>query len=113
MYTVIAFIIISLMSFSTIGCWHFQGQDIRYKYITSDQMEVMFGQRYLGYAIWDDNPLNSTCDIYLLNNIEDYYNSEDCYEAVRAHELRHCAEGSWHGPNYTEPACHVSVDSAK
>lgn len=90
-----------------ISCGYMESMDIDIHYISREEMTERFGS-VLGYAIWEnETPIDGKqCDIYLMDSLEDYYNSEDCYEAVYDHEMRHCHEGKWHGDEtYMEPAC--------
>lgn len=47
-----------------------------------------------GYAIWDHELEQSTCDIYMLPKAE--YGNVDEYHRVLGHETRHCFEGAFH-----------------
>lgn len=86
-------------------------QDIDYHYISRSEMDERFGEKYNGYAVWRTGFGENECDIYLLDDIKHYFNSEDCFEAVLAHEERHCAEGNWHGGDaYVEPACQTAME---
>jgi hypothetical protein len=87
-------------------------QDIRYHYLSRDEMDQKFGAQYVGYATWHEDLNDNYCDVYMLEDIQYYFYSEDCYEAMLAHEERHCREGNWHvngDEQSTEPECNAAA----
>ena len=82
--------------------------DIEYHHMSRAEMDQRFGTQYIGYTTWH----NTDCDIYMLTEIQYYFHSEDCYEAMLAHEERHCREGNWHvngDEQSREPECDAAA----
>lgn len=114
--TMQVFITAILVCAALMGC----GRHTEVIYHPDTPQEVInakFGYPAYGYAEWKyiGNPfpeMKVKCDIYLLPY--ELYKDDACYQAVNAHERRHCYEGDFHPRGATEgfePACMASVNT--
>lgn len=72
--------------------------------VTREELNVIAGPQFLGWAKWYDMGYVVYCDVYIMPREE--YPTEACYDAAVRHELRHCYEFEYHGyPGGEIPEC--------
>ena len=85
---------VAIFSIILMGCW---GDTISFIEISRQEMDQRFGSQYIGYATWGNDEFGfQHCKVYMMPL--DEYPSDQCYDAVLNHELRHCDEGNFHAP---------------